>query len=267
MEIRLFQVDAFTDRPFRGNPAAICPLEEWLDDDLLQAMATENQLSETAFFVPVETGYHLRWFTPVAEVDLCGHATLAAAWTLFHRLGHETDSVRFETASGTLTVEREAESLVMDFPSRPARRVTAPDSLLGGLGGAPEEVLAARRDYLIVYRSEREIVELEPNFEALARLALPGVIITAPGQEVDFVSRFFAPALGVPEDPVTGSAHCTLAPYWARRLGKMSLRARQLSARGGEIHCELRDDRVRIGGRCAPYLEGIVRIGPPREPL
>lgn len=254
MKLRQYQVDAFASRPFEGNPAAVCPLESWLDDSLLQNIATENNLSETAFFVPAGQGYALRWFTPAAEVDLCGHATLASAHILFERLGHAGSVVRFETRSGVLTVEKAGDVLRMDFPALPPAPVAAPTDLLEGLGADPVDVLAAD-DYLAVFDSEAAIRAIRPNHAALERLDLRGVIVTAPGDGFDFVSRFFAPALGVPEDPVTGSAHCELAPYWAGRLGKKRLSARQVSKRGGNLHCEVRGNRVILSGGAVIFME------------
>ncbi len=260
MEMRFFQVDAFARSVFRGNPAGVCPLECWPGDGLLQGIAAENNLSETAFFVKKGPGeYDLRWFTPAVEVDLCGHATLASAYVIFRFLEPDLASVTFHTRSGPLTVERRGELLVMDFPSRPAEPVEAPPDLVRGLGVQPAEVLRSR-DYLAVLGSEDDVARLAPDMEALARLECVGVIATAPGTGCDFVSRFFAPRVGVPEDPVTGSAHCTLVPYWAARLGLGRLRARQISARGGELECELRGDRVRIGGHAALYLEGTLHV-------
>jgi predicted PhzF superfamily epimerase YddE/YHI9 len=211
MRLQQFQVDAFARRTFEGNPAAVCPLERWLNDDVLQAIAGENNLSETAFFVRAGRGLHLRWFTPVAEVDLCGHATLAAAHVVFELLGYEEQDVRFDTRSGVLTVVREGTALAMDFPARPPAACAAPPSLLRGLRGAhPVDVLAAD-DYVVVLADESAVRTLAPDYEALKTLDRRGLVVTAPGRDVDFVSRFFAPALGVPEDPVTGSAHCELA--------------------------------------------------------
>ncbi len=262
MKIPLYQVDAFTGRVFAGNPAAVCPLDDWLDDATMQAIAAENNLSETAFFVDRREHCDLRWFTPAMEVDLCGHATLASAWVIFHLLKPERRSVRFESKSGPLTVEREGkgEVLAMDFPAVPPAPCEAADGLISALGSAPGEVLAAPRDYFAVYDSEDEVRAVAPDFAALERLDRLGVIVTAPGDEADFVSRFFAPAAGIPEDPVTGSAHSTLTPYWAGRLEKSELRAQQLSRRGGEIFCEDRGERVKIAGRCALYLEGAIHI-------
>jgi predicted PhzF superfamily epimerase YddE/YHI9 len=261
MRLPIYQVDAFTDSLFGGNPAAICPLEKWLPDATMQAIAAENNLSETAFFVREGEGYALRWFTPTVEVDLCGHATLASGHVVTRLLEPERQSVSFRTLkAGTLTVSRRADLLVMDFPARPAVPVAAPPGLLAALGGAPREVLRAR-DHLVVYDSPAEIAALKPDFAALAKVDVFGVIVTAPGENgVDFVSRYFAPAQGIPEDPVTGSSHCTLTPYWAKRLGKITLEARQLSRRGGALTCTLDGDRVSIAGRAVLYLEGQIEL-------
>jgi PhzF family phenazine biosynthesis protein len=254
VKIRQYQVDAFARRAFEGNPAAVCPLQAWLDDALLQAIAEENNLSETAFFVPTEQGYALRWFTPVSEVDLCGHATLAAAHVLFDALGHPGPRIRFATRSGELVVERQGGRLAMDFPARPPARCTAPDLLARALGERPIEVLAAD-DYLAIFDSEEAVRAITPDLALLGRLDRRGVIVTAPGAAVDFVSRFFAPKLGVTEDPVTGSAHCELAPYWAGRLGKTTLTARQVSRRGGSLSCEVKGDRVLLAGHAVTVME------------
>jgi PhzF family phenazine biosynthesis protein len=259
MKIDLYQIDAFARRVFAGNPAAVCPLAAWPDDRLLQAIAEENNLSETAFFVPAHRGFQLRWFTPAAEVDLCGHATLAAAHVLFEILGFKGPSIVFATRSGELIVERQGELLVMDFPARPPHPCAAPEALLAALGQTPVEVLAAD-DYLVIFADEETVRTLTPDLLLLAQLDLRGVCISAPGREVDFVSRFFAPKLGVPEDPVTGSAHCELAPYWAARLGKERLHARQVSRRGGEVHCELRGERVTLAGSAVTYMKAQVTI-------
>jgi PhzF family phenazine biosynthesis protein len=255
MKTPYFQVDAFTDRPFAGNPAGVCPLEAWLPDAVLQNIAMENNLSETAFVVRSKDGWDLRWFTPTVEVDLCGHATLAAAFVLAHVLGEAKDVLRFQTRSGLLSVAREGDLLILDFPSRPGVPCSVPEGLIKGLGKAPEELLKAR-DYLAVFQSEDEVRSLKPDMAALATLDCVGIIATAPGRKCDFVSRFFAPAVGVPEDPVTGSAHCTLIPYWAKRLSKQKLHALQLSKRGGELFCEAQGDRVKIGGKAVLYSRG-----------
>lgn len=263
MQAPIFQLDAFTGELFRGNPAGVCPLDRWLEDHLLQAIAAENNLSETAFFIPDGDEYGLRWFTPTAEVDLCGHATLASAWVILHRLDPDRVEVRFRTRSGELTVGREGEFLAMDFPARPAQQKDPPRALVEGLGVEPVEVLAAARDYLIVLGSEEEVRKLKPDFNRLRTLDRLGIIVTAAGTGCDFVSRFFAPGVGVPEDPVTGSAHCTLVPYWASRLDRdpgAQLHARQISARGGELFCRNLGDRVRIAGRAVLYLEGSIHL-------
>jgi predicted PhzF superfamily epimerase YddE/YHI9 len=255
MRLKQYQVDAFATRLFEGNPAAVCPLERWLQDDVLQAIAEENRLSETAFFVPTGEVFQLRWFTPLAEVDLCGHATLATAHVLFDILGYPEPVIRFSTRSGDLAVEREYDSLAMDFPALPPAACEAPGVLIEALGAVPLEVLAAD-DYVAVYDSEAAILGLDPDMSRLRKLDLRGVCVTAKGRDVDFVSRFFAPKFGVPEDPVTGSAHCELAPYWAQRLGSNRLRARQLSSRGGQVFCEVNGDRVKLSGRAVTFMEG-----------
>lgn len=258
MEAPLFQVDAFTENRFAGNPAAVCLLQRWPDENVLQAIASENNLSETAFLVGGGSEYELRWFTPVAEVDLCGHATLASAFVLFDRFDVGPE-VAFRTRSGRLAVRRTEEGLLrMDFPARPAEPCEAPTAMLEALGGSPTAVLRAT-DFLLRYDSESEVRELRPDFVRLSGLGARGVIVTAPGSDCDFVSRFFAPDFGIPEDPVTGSAHCTLAPYWGRELGKTRLHARQVSRRGGELWCELKGERVEIAGRAVLYLSGSIR--------
>jgi PhzF family phenazine biosynthesis protein len=257
MKLPFFQVDAFTTRIFGGNPAGVCPLDHWLDYDVMQAIAAENNLAETAFFVAGPDRFHLRWFTPTVEMDLCGHATLASAWVLFEKLGVATDSVSFDTRSGVLTVAKAGELLSMDFPSRAGAPAEAPAALLAGLKSRPAQVLKAR-DYLAVFESEAAVRALQPDFAELIKLDCTGIIATGPGRDADFVSRFFAPRMGVPEDPVTGSSHCTLIPYWAKRLGKTRLNAHQVSARGGELHCEDLGARVSIGGQARLYLEGSI---------
>jgi PhzF family phenazine biosynthesis protein len=259
MKIKQYQVDAFASRAFEGNPAAVCPLETWLDDALLQAIAEENNLSETAFFVPSEKGFKLRWFTPLQEVDLCGHATLATAHVIFEILGCSKQVITFETRSGELFVERKGELLEMNFPASPPLSCEYSEILAEGLGQRPLEQLAAD-DYLALFDSEATIRAITPNQAILARLDLRGVIVTAPGSDVDFVSRFFAPKFGVPEDPVTGSAHCTLAPYWANKLGSNILTARQVSRRGGNIMCEVKTDRVYLAGAAVTYMEAQITL-------
>lgn len=256
--IPYFEVDAFANKLFRGNPAGVCPLTKWLDDAVMQSIAAENNLSETAFFVPLGNDYHLRWFTPATEVDLCGHATLASAFIAFSELGFLGDNVRFHSRSGVVTVSRNGGILTLDFPSRPAAPCEAPPALIDGLGKKPLEILKAR-DYLAVFASAEDVRSLQPDFARLARLDAM-VIATAPAAACDFVSRFFAPTAGVNEDPVTGSAHCTLIPYWAPRLGKTKMFARQLSPRGGDLFCEAAGDRVRIGGNAVLYSRGQIEL-------
>jgi PhzF family phenazine biosynthesis protein len=257
--LRQYQVDAFTRTPFAGNPAAVCPLASWLDDALLQAIAEENNLSETAFFVPSAKGFRLRWFTPLSEVDLCGHATLASAHVLFDVLGYAQPAITFETRSGELHVRKKNGLLEMDFPAQPPLACTAPEALSLGLGAVPLAVLAAQ-DYLAVFADEASIRAIVPDHAQLARLDRRGVIVSAPGRDVDFVSRFFAPKVGVPEDPVTGSAHCALTPYWAERLGKSALVARQVSRRGGDLLCELRGERVLISGAAVTVMVATMTV-------
>ena len=259
MKIPIYQVDAFTSRVFGGNPAAVCPLESWLDDATLQSIATENNLSETAFFVGRDGKYDIRWMTPTAEVDLCGHATLASGWVVMNRLDRGRDQVVFGSRSGPLTVARQGDLLALDFPARPPEPVGNAQVVGEALGRAPRQVLAAR-DYLALYDTEEEVRALRPDMARVAALDRHAVIASAPGKSADFVSRFFAPAWGVAEDPATGSSHCTLVPYWAGRLGKDRLRALQVSPRGGELFCELRGPRVGIAGRAVPFMEGLIEI-------
>jgi PhzF family phenazine biosynthesis protein len=259
MKLALYHLDAFTSRVFAGNPAAVVPLERWLDTHTLQAIAAENNLSETAFLVGGGREYEIRWLTPATEVDLCGHATLASAHVVMTKLESGSKVVSFRSKSGPLVVTREEDLLALDFPARPPQPLPVSEALVMALGRRPREVWTAR-DVMAVFDGEEEIRSLRPDQDRLGELECFGVIATAPGHDVDFVSRFFAPRQGVPEDPVTGSAHCTLVPYWARRLGKPRLHALQVSARGGELHCEDRGDRVKIAGRVATYLEGTIEI-------
>lgn len=261
MRVPIYQIDAFTDRVFGGNPAAICPLEAWLPDTTMQAIASENNLSETVFFVREGDEYLIRWFTPVAELDLAGHPTLATASLIFERLEPQRTEIKFRTVkAGILTVTRAGRDIRMDFPARPPAPCTVPPSLVPALGKAPRQILAAR-DYMAVYDRAEDVAALRPDFGALAKLDRALVIATAPGGDgIDFVSRCFAPAHGINEDPVTGSAHCTLIPYWAEQLGKRNLKARQISARVGDLICEHRGERVTIGGRCAFFMEGTIQL-------
>lgn len=258
MPLRYFQVDAFASELFRGNPAGVCLLEQdWLEDEPMQAIAFENGLSETAFVLRRGEAWGLRWFTPTVEIDLCGHATLAAAFVIFKE-GWPGNLVCFESRSGELRVERDGDRLVLDFPSRPGIAAQAPAELIQGLAAQPREVYKAR-DWMCVFETESDVRGLRPRFDVLAKLDAM-VIVTAAGDGVDFVSRFFAPTAGVNEDPVTGSAHCTLIPYWAARLKKRRLRARQISQRTGELFCEDRGERVGIGGRAVLYSSGQLHV-------
>jgi len=260
MRLNIYQVDAFTKKPFGGNPAAIVPLDAWLPDDVMQSIAHENNLSETAFFVRNADVYDLRWFTPTFEIDLCGHATLASAYVIFEILKLEDKPIRFRShKSGELGVEKNGEVLTLDFPSRPPVAADAPEGLFEAIGKRPNEVLRSR-DYFLVYDNEKDILDIKPNFSQLAEIPTHAVIVTARGESSDFVSRFFAPEAGINEDPVTGSAHCNLIPYWAEKLGKTEMFARQLSSRGGEIHCELVGDRVKIGGNAVLFLKGEIYV-------
>ncbi|MEE8172927.1 MAG: PhzF family phenazine biosynthesis protein [Alphaproteobacteria bacterium] len=258
MKLRMIKIDTFTDKVLGGNPAAVCPLQEWLSAGVMQAIAAENNLSETAFFVPADGGgYALRWFTPNVEVGLCGHATLAAGEVVLSDIEPGAAAASFESKSGTLTVSRDGANLSMDFPARPAAPHVAPENLLAGLGATPAEVLAGD-DYIAVYESAAEVAALSPDLDYFCRLDRRGVVATAPGAEAgaEYVLRFFAPKNAVPEDPVTGNVQTELVPYWAARLRKKRLHVRHLSARGGVMVCEDRGARVAISGQCVRFLEG-----------
>jgi PhzF family phenazine biosynthesis protein len=260
--IPFYQIDAFTSQPFGGNPAGVCPLTEWLSDDLLQAIATENNLSETAFFVAVEDGYQLRWCTPAVEVDLCGHATLAASWVLFNKLGYEKEAIRFHTRSGVLTVSKIGDELCMDFPAKSATEIDTPTGLLEALGINGGVIGVWKSDDLIVLVDDKTIIEgLTPDVNRLAEFETRGVIVTAADNQFDFVSRWFGPQVGVNEDPVTGSAHTFLAPFWAARTGKNVLTAQQGGKRKGELRCAVRDDgRVELYGCARMTIEGVFQL-------
>ncbi len=260
MKLDIYQVDAFAKEVFRGNPAAICPLGEWIGAELMQKIALENNLSETAFFVKNGDVYEIRWFTPTFEIDLCGHATLASAFVIFECLKAEENLVKFHShKSGELKVEKNGDVLTLDFPSRPVSETEIPKGLIEAIGKHPKEVFKAR-DYFLVYETEKEVADIAPDFSKLLDVDAHGFIVTAKGDSSDFVSRFFAPEVGVSEDPVTGSAHCNLIPFWAERLSKTEMSARQISARGGELLCELKGDRVKIGGRAVLYLKGEIYV-------
>jgi PhzF family phenazine biosynthesis protein len=260
MKLRLFHVDAFAKSIFAGNPAAVVPLERWLAEATLQAIAAENNLSETAFFVGTGGEYEIRWMTPAEEVDLCGHATLASGWVVMNELEPGRRDVSFRSKSGPLRVVAQGERLALDFPSRPPGPVEAARARVSEALGRQPSLLLAARDYMAVFDSEAEVRALQPDMAKTAALDRLGVIATAPGNDCDFVSRFFVPGVGIPEDPVTGSSHCTLVPYWAKRLGKTSLFARQVSKRGGELWCEDRGDRVAIAGHAVKFLEGVIDL-------
>ncbi|MCK7549620.1 PhzF family phenazine biosynthesis protein [Marinobacter koreensis] len=266
MKTPIYQIDAFTDRVFGGNPAAVMPLESWPEDQTLQAMALENNLSETAFLVPLagdeSADFHIRWFTPAVEVPLCGHATLASAWVVFNRLDWNRDEVSFQSRSGMLGVRKEGDWLVLDFPNLAFEEQPTPGLIHQALEGAPDRAFHVPSDtnYMVVLSNEAAVRNARPDLGALRELGNQGLIITAPGDDCDFVSRYFAPGAGIDEDPVTGSIHSVLVPYWAEVLGKPVLEARQLSARGGLLRCELKRERVDIAGQAAFYMEGSVHL-------
>jgi len=261
MKIPIYQVDAFTSEIFSGNPAAVCLLDMWIDDRQLQSIATENNLSETAFLVRNDDGFDLRWFTPTTEVALCGHATLASAFVLFAYQGWTAENITFQTRqSGQLRVVNRGDLLEMDFPSRPVHPLPSPAGLKKALRVAPEEIFGSAEDLLVVLKSQKAVYEVQPDFSVLEEVECRGIIITARGDQSDFVSRFFAPRVGVPEDPVTGSAHCVLIPYWAGVLGKNDLHAFQVSKGGGELFCTNAGERVKISGKATLYMEGTITI-------
>ncbi|RHX88902.1 isomerase [Leptospira stimsonii] len=256
----MLQIDAFAEKVFQGNPAALCPLEKWISEDSMQKIALENNLSETVFFVPEGDFFRIRWFTPEQEVDLCGHATLATAHYLFDQGMIEGDVARFQSLSGELSVFKKENLLYLDFPSRkPIRVEIPPKEIIESFSILPKEVWKSR-DYLLVYENENDLRELSYNVEIAKNLDSLGIIATCPGKDYDFLSRFFAPAAGLYEDPVTGSSHCSLIPFWSERLGKKNLNAYQASRRGGKLFCEDLGERVRIGGTCVPYLEGWIDV-------
>lgn len=262
MRLPFYQVDAFAipGRAFSGNPAGVCPLERWPDDAVMQGIAAENNVAETAFFLPQGDGFALRWFTPEVEVDLCGHATLASAWVILNRLDRQRERVSFESKSGRLVVTRSAdERLELDFPASPGTPCDPPRGLVDAIGIRPREVVNAY-DLMAIVESEDQVRSLAPRMDVVASLETRGLIVTAPGKHADYVARFFAPQVGIAEDPATGSSQCSLVPYWAKRLGRRTLHALQLSARGAEFHCADRGDRVGIAGRVVPYLEGTIEV-------
>lgn len=267
MTYPIYQVDAFTSDIFKGNPAAVMPLESWLPDETLQALAAENNLAETAFFVREAdregADFHIRWFTPRVEVPLCGHATLASAWVIFNKLGWSESLIRFHSKSGPLGVHMTTDNwLVLDFPNLRIEEQKTPKIIIEALGTAPETAFHVTNDtnYMVVLENEAAVIAAQPDMRILKQLGNKGLIITAPGDQVDFVSRYFVPGSGIDEDPVTGSIHSALVPYWAEKLGKTKLEARQLSERGGVLRCELKGDRVAIAGQAAFYMEGAVHL-------
>ncbi len=260
MNTPIYQVDAFTEKAFGGNPAAVCPLKEWIRPEIMQKIAMENNLSETAFFVREGDVYALRWFTPTSEVDLCGHATLASAHVLFEELGYDKDEIKFETKSGRLIVKRNGNRLSMDFPADKMQQVQGPPILFQALGIKPSIFTFKSDDYMVVLDSEKEVANLKPDFRMLKEVDARGVIVTAPGDEVDFVSRFFAPQVGIDEDPATGSAHTKLTPYWSERLEKRKMEARQISNRVGVLTVRDKYDRVEILGSAVTFLRGEITI-------
>jgi len=258
--VKIFQVDAFTGELFKGNPAAVCPLKKWLPDETMQAIAAENNLSETAFFIPGEDGYDLRWFTPTTEVDLCGHATLATAHVLFEELNHDSIGVLFNTKSGILTVTKIEPGMRMDFPVDTPKEIDGNLLINQGIGITPQKVLKGKSDYLAILSSQEELEKIQPNFSVIAQLKSRGLVVSAPGRDVDFVSRCFFPQSGVDEDPVTGSAHTMLTPYWSDLLKKDTLSARQISKRGGKLVCAIENNRVLLYGQAKTYLRGEIEV-------
>lgn len=260
MTLKIYQLDAFTDQVFGGNPAAVIPLTEWLSDELMQKIALENNLAETAFYIPMGDKFHLRWFTPTLEVDLCGHATLATAYTIFHYENYSQSVVEFNSRSGILRVEKQENLLVLDFPMDKLTATETPQALIESLEATPKETFKGLTDYLLIFENESQIKAFKPDFRKMSEVDCRGIIVTAKGDEVDFVSRFFGPNSGGDEDPVTGSAHTSLTPYWAKVLGKNEFKARQISSRGGELACTLVGDRVKIAGKVTPYLVGEINV-------
>jgi len=260
MKLTIYQIDAFAEKVFSGNPAAVVPLQNWLPDEILQKIAMENNLSETAFFIPVENGFYIRWFTPATEVNLCGHATLATAHVLFYHLNYKKKEIRFQSKSGILKVKSEGELIVLDFPTSEVNEVELPRNIEKAFGIKPQKCFKGREDLMFVFRNQKEIENLQPDLGFLKTLEMRGIIATASSDEFDFVSRFFAPREGIDEDPVTGSAHTMLIPYWAKRLGKKEMVAKQISKRGGILHCKHLGERVKIGGNAVTYLIGEISV-------
>ncbi|MFW6277342.1 MAG: PhzF family phenazine biosynthesis protein [Prolixibacteraceae bacterium] len=260
MELIMYQIDAFAEKIFSGNPAAVIPLKEWLPGEIMQNIAMENNLSETAFFIPERQNFHIRWFTPVSEVDLCGHATLASAHVIFEHLGFKEDEIIFQSRSGILKVKREGNFIVLNFPASELIDIEPPENIKRALGKMPEKCIKGKDDLMLVFESEETIRALSPDFDFIKTLDARGIIATARSEAFDFVSRFFAPLEGINEDPVTGSAHTMLIPYWNKILNKTEMTAKQISARGGVLHCKFNGDRVEIGGKAISYLTGKITV-------
>ncbi|MBB5638351.1 PhzF family phenazine biosynthesis protein [Pedobacter cryoconitis] len=261
MKIRIYQVDAFTDKVFQGNPAAVCPLTEWLDEKILLKIAAENNLSETAFYVPTNDGFEIRWFTPSTEVDLCGHATLATAYVLYHQENYKREEIEFYSPrSGRLTARIKENKFILNFPVDDIQEVSIGETLVSLTNKKPIAAFKGNSDYMLVFEDEEDIQTMVPNLKIIAQQNIRGLIVTAAGKNHDFVSRFFGPGVGVDEDPVCGSAHTTLTPFWATQLDKKKLNAYQLSKRGGEVFCQLLDGRVELGGQAVLYLKGEIEI-------
>lgn len=259
MELTIYQIDAFASKLFEGNPAAVCPLDAWLPDELMQSIAKENNLSETAFFVPTAEGFHVRWFTPSHEVDLCGHATLASAYVIFHFLECTKNEIEFDSRSGVLKVRRNNDWLEMDFPSQPPVKCDTPAQIVDAFDLEPVECLKAE-DYIVVFEDEQSVLNARPDLALLTELDLRGVAITSKSMTYDFVSRFFAPSYGINEDPVTGSAFTQLVPYWSKKLNKQSMQAKQVSSRGGVVQCLDMKERVIISGKAVKYMQGTISV-------
>jgi len=260
MKLTIYQVDAFAEKVFEGNPAAVVPLKNWLPDDTMQKIALENNLSETAFFVPIENGFQIRWFTPLAEVDLCGHATLASAHVIFNYLNCNKNEISFQSRSGILKVKKEQNLIVLNFPASKLSEIEIPENLLSAFNTQAKKCIKGRDDLMLVFDKEEDILNLKPDFQKIVQSKTRGIIATSKSDKFDFVSRFFAPAVGVNEDPVTGSAHTMLIPFWSGELGKSELIAKQVSMRGGILHCKNLGERVEIGGKAVNYLVGEIMI-------
>lgn len=258
--MKIYQIDTFTAKLFGGNPAAVCPLEKWPADDVLQKIANENNLAETAFYVKEKAGFHIRWFTPTVEVDLCGHATLASAYVLFEHEGYNQNEVSFQSRSGELLVRKDLDFLTLNFPTDKLKEVSVSSMIIDAFRVAPVKAFRGKTDYMLIYENEDQVKQLNPDFRLVEKLDGRGVIVTSKGKTVDFVSRFFAPQSGINEDPVTGSAHTSLAPYWSKELNKTDLTAMQLSSRQGFLKCQFLGERTEISGQACTYMVGEIHI-------